>query len=362
MFYARVPWVVVLGFLLGFYGLFVLVALTNLALMRRAAPSRQAEWNPAVLIPARNEAHQIAEAVRPLVEQGAKVYVFDDESTDGTAEVAADAGAVVIRSREPLPEGWVGKNRACHELAKAAAEDHAGEWMVYLDADVKPGPTFVASLGTAVLASKKSVATGFPRLIPGKGLEPAYLGWVTWILGASNPFGLVTLAGAGHNRFMNGQLGIWKSSLYFELLPHEAVKGEVLEDVKIGRLLAAKGVPVAVLDVSSVLAVAMYKDFREALDGMSKNTYSITGSAAGTLGLGVFFLFAAWGWALAGPLFWAPLGLLLLSKLLVDRLGRTPLWTLPLMPITLTLAAYTCVRSLVWKRQGRVVWKGRTYS
>ncbi len=354
--------VLLVGFLAVFYGLFALVALLNVLLMRRASPKVQADWNPAVCIPARNEAHQIAEAIIPLVAQGAKVYVFDDESTDATAEVATEAGATVIRPREPLPEGWVGKNRACHELAKVTAESHDGEWILFLDADVKPGPTFLRSLGAAVLASRRSVVTGFPQIIPGAGLEPAYLGWVAWILGASNPFGVVSRTRKGHNRFMNGQLGVWRSSTYFEVMPHETVKGEVLEDVQIGRLLARLGIPVEVLDVSSVLRVQMYKTFREALDGMSKNTYSITGNAFGTLFLALFFFFAAWGWVLAGAWWWLPLGLLLLSKFLVDLSGRFPLWTLPLMPLTLTFAAFTCIRSLIWKRRGQVVWKGRTYS
>lgn len=351
-----------LVFLYAFYGLFFFVALTNVLLMRRATVKKQADWDPAICIPARNEAHQIADVVAPLVDQGAKVYVFDDESIDGTAEAAAAAGATVLRAREKLPEGWVGKNRACHELAKAAAEDHAGDWILFLDADVKPGPTFVKSMGAAVLESKKSVLTGFAKILPGKGLEPAYLGWVAWILGASNPFGLVSKTGVGHNRFMNGQIGAWKSGVYFDILPHEAMKGEVLEDVKIGRMLAAKGIKVEVLDLSKILGVQMYSTFREALDGMSKNTFAITGSAAGTLLLGIFFLFCGWGWALAGHQWWIPLTLFLASKALVDLGARFPIWTLPLMPMTLTWAAYTCIRSLLWKRKGSIMWKGRTYS
>lgn len=352
-----VPLGLVLLFLCVFYGLFVFVALTNIALMRRAQPGLAGDWNPAICIPARNEAKNLPDLLGPLRDQGAKIFVFDDDSSDGTGEIASSFGAQVIRSRTPLPEGWTGKNRACHELAKVVAEVHDGEWIVFLDADTKPGPTFLKSLGHAVIQARTSVATGMPKIIPGRGFEPVYLGWVGWIIAATNPFGLVALTRKGHNRFMNGQIGVWRSSTYFEFMPHETMKGEVLEDVMIGRLMAAKNQPVAVLDVSEILSVAMYEDYKSALDGMSKNTCFIAGNDFGTILIGLFLLFTAWAWVLA----WPAVFLLLLSKAIVDSRAKFPIWTLPLMPITLTMGAYTCLRSVVWKRQGKIVWKGRTY-
>ena len=106
------------------YSLFALVALLNLVLMR--CPLARAEGDAfCVLIPARNEAENLRELIPSLLAQSGgapKIYVFDDESDDGTADVAAGLGATVVRPRESLPKGWTGKNRACHELAKAAAE------------------------------------------------------------------------------------------------------------------------------------------------------------------------------------------------------------------------------------------------
>ncbi|MFX8351063.1 glycosyltransferase, partial [Acinetobacter baumannii] len=52
-----------------------------------------------VLIPARNEEENLRRLVPALVSQGVRVYIFDDESTDGTARVARDGGAVVISPR-----------------------------------------------------------------------------------------------------------------------------------------------------------------------------------------------------------------------------------------------------------------------
>lgn len=354
-----------LGILFAIYGYLVVVALTNVLLMRRPRlsgdPSRVA-----FAIPARNEAENLARLVPTLRDQGARVYVFDDESDDDTATIAAKAGATVIRAREPLPQGWTGKNRGCHELAKVVAEDFSGEWLTFLDADMHPGPNFVAEWAGLLERSRAPVVTGFPRVIPGVGLEPLYLGWVAWSLGATNPFGLVARSRMGHNMFTNGQICAWRTGTYFEVKPNETVRDQLLEDVMIGRLLAKQKVRVEVTNLSGTIAVAMYRTFREALDGMSKNSCFIWPGTTGTLLFAAWLLFMGWGWTL--PFFsgnslaaWSLYGLLTLSKFLVDRLGRQPIWTLPFMPITLSLAAFTCLRSLWWKKTGRLQWKGRLY-
>lgn len=338
------------------------IVLLNGTFMRRARRQATADWNPAILIPARNEAENMARLVPNLVAQGAKVYVYDDESSDGTAEAAAQAGALVVRASTPLPDGWTGKSRACHELSKIVAEDHEGGHLVFLDADTYPEPTFLASLGAMVTSSRAPVVTGLPRMIPGEGLEPLYLGWVTWAIGAQIPFGLVAATGKGHARFLNGQIHVWQKSVYYDLMPHEIVRSEVLEDVQMGRELARRRIRVETVDLVDIFAVNMYRTLREAMDGMSKNTVFVSGgSGFGAFALGLYFLFVAWAWILAASWAWLPLGLLILSKLLLDTRTKLPFWTAPFLPITLTLAAFTVARSWMWKRTGRIVWKGRTY-
>jgi glycosyltransferase involved in cell wall biosynthesis len=340
----------------GLTGLFALVAGLNWALMRRPRPGVP---KFTALIPARNEAGKIGALVRALVAQAVPVIVFDDESDDGTAEEAADAGATVLRGG-PLPEGWVGKNRACHHLALAAAEASPHDWWVFLDADVEPSPDFAARLGGLIsdVGPRCPVITGFPRMAPGAGLEPVALGWVPLVLLATAPFGLVSRIGRGHTRFTNGQIVAWRGSTYLDQMPHEAVRGQVLEDVGIGRLLARRGVRVEVADLSRCLSVRMYATAREAVDGMSKNSHQITGSVTGSVLLATFFLVWGLAWVL-----WPPaLGLLILTKWFTDRVVRGPLWALPLVPLSLAVGALSVLRSLVWHRRGAVRWKGRTYS
>lgn len=344
------------GVVVAIYGILALVAFLNLVLMPRPKP---VEVGPevVVLIPARDEAENLARLIPSL--GGARVLVYDDESSDGTGEVAARLGATVLRGG-PLPEGWTGKNRACHNLASAAIEGTTAEWLLFLDADVRPMPEFVATMRGMAARAKPNVGaiTGFPTVLPGRGVEPLFLAWVGWILLASNPYGLVYRTGMGHNRFLNGQVTMWRRDVYARLWPNEAVRSRVMEDVSMGRLLAKEGVGVEVANLSGVLAVRMYETWRQTLDGMSKNSHEVAGTTAGTVALAALMLFFGWGWLLGGP--WAA-GLFWLSGLCVVLTCRTAWWPALLAPLVPTIGAFTLLRSLVWHRRGTVVWKGRTY-
>lgn len=348
----------------AFYGLFLLVALINFGLMRRLRKGNGAPRLPiAALIPARNESGRIGPLVRTLLDQGARVYVYDDDSDDGTAAEALAAGAVVLRGG-PLPEGWTGKSHACHNLAMAASEDFSGEWAVFLDADVVPQDGFVASLAcwAATRGRRIPVLSGFPRFLPGRGLEPYYLSWVTWILLCTNPFGIVSRTGIGHNAFLNGQVILWRLSSYMDLLPHSQVRSAVLEDVKIGRLLARQKVRVEIASLKQILAVKMYQTLSDALRGMEKNSSEIAGPgpASWMLGgllmlIGLLWAFLPWPWGVAC------LGIFAAASTLQVLLTGHPWPILATNPIALIAGALTIIRSSLKRRHHGSTWKGRTY-
>ena len=89
----------------------------------------------AVIVPALNEEGNIAEVVRGLLDQSAGlVIVVDNGSTDHTADVAADAGAVVVG--EPVR----GYGQACHAGSVEAIRRGASV-LVYIDGDQSSLPS-----------------------------------------------------------------------------------------------------------------------------------------------------------------------------------------------------------------------------
>jgi cellulose synthase/poly-beta-1,6-N-acetylglucosamine synthase-like glycosyltransferase len=74
------------------------------------------------IVPARNEAELIGPVIASLLNQTIPLHVFlvNDESTDGTADVARRAAATAGKSDtltviqgKPLPSGWTGKLWSC---------------------------------------------------------------------------------------------------------------------------------------------------------------------------------------------------------------------------------------------------------
>jgi len=89
----------------------------------------------AVVVPARNEADVVGQAVRSLLEQDyagqVKIFVVDDHSSDETANVARRAAAdtaeqlaeqLTIISAMPLPAGWTGKMWALSQGVQQATQ------------------------------------------------------------------------------------------------------------------------------------------------------------------------------------------------------------------------------------------------
>jgi glycosyltransferase involved in cell wall biosynthesis len=349
------------------YGGMAFIAATNYFLMRRpksVTSLGNSELRFTVLIPARNEAENLRELL-PQLTPFAQVVVFDDESVDETGEVARSLGAIVIRPVESLPKGWTGKNRACHQLGLAASQIESDRW-IFLDADVRISTHFFDSISQAARQTPEvGCFSAFPNLRPGRFPEPLVLAWVGWILLATNPFGLVSAVKKGHNRFTNGQITIWKPEVWLKLKPNEYAKNRILEDVVIGRYLAQQKIRVDVLNLSDVMSVRMYETWREALNGMSKNSFEIMNSYVGALGLSCLLvaISIAWIWWLPGYVLLALSGFFAFSVCRPLRTNPLPMILASLLlPLAVMIGALTIIRSCYWKKAGKTEWKGRIYA
>ena len=144
----------------------------------------------AVVIPARDEAHALPHLLGPLIDQwrpGDQIVVVDDHSSDGTGDVARSFDAEVVIPPRP-PSGWLGKPNAC----AAGAHSTTADVLVFLDADVRPGPTLLDDIAAQIAASPDVLVSVQPwHQMDTVAEQPSILCNVTALMGcgAFTPFG-----------------------------------------------------------------------------------------------------------------------------------------------------------------------------
>jgi hopene-associated glycosyltransferase HpnB len=139
------------------------------------------------IVPARNEAELIGPVVTSLLNQSVAmpVVLVDDESTDGTADVArrfsekaGKADALIVIQSKPLPAGWTGKLWAMHQgIERARALQPT--WFMLADADVLHSPETVAKMGLIASHGHYDLVSFMVKLhcksLPEKLLIPAFV-------------------------------------------------------------------------------------------------------------------------------------------------------------------------------------------
>ncbi|GMA32857.1 glycosyltransferase [Litorihabitans aurantiacus] len=328
-------------------------------------------YRVSLLVPARDEATTLPATLPHLLAQGADdVVVLDDHSSDGTARVARDAGAQVIAGR-PLPEGWVGKTWACQQLAdavtgdgaEAAPDDTRPHLLVFTDADVTWRPGALARLVAEMDRGRADLLTVFPRHLVGSFGERVMVPLVDAAFVGNAPVPIIRSRGHGALA-ANGQVMAFRREAYERAGGHAAVRGELLEDVRLARRARDAGARFDVVLGGEAIEVRMYDSYAAAVVGMAKSMPGLhRESRLVMVGSAAFFVMTyTLPWLLRPtPLVRLVRGLGLIDRAVVNLLvGRTRAVDLaetllgPISPLAV-LPAYRRAIS------GRLEWRGRTY-
>jgi chlorobactene glucosyltransferase len=218
-----------------------------------------------VIIPARNEAHQIAQAVGSFPDL--PVIVVNDGSTDETSAVAEAAGATVIPA-PPLRQGSLGKPNACAAGAAIAQT----KWLLFVDADTQFHPSFAASAVQHAEENHYDLLTAFLEQKCVSIFEKMLLpyGFALYFTGVSAR--AVNRTG-NKSALANGQCLLFRRSAYERMGGHGKVITSVIEDVAIAQLAKQNNLSVRVLRAEHLGSVRMYDSLAAIWKGFQKNSF-----------------------------------------------------------------------------------------
>jgi chlorobactene glucosyltransferase len=334
-----------------------------------------------VIIPARNERHNIETCVRSILAarySPFEVIVVDDRSSDGTAEVVerfAESPAhahrlQLVRGRE-LPEGWFGKQWAMVQGYQAAR----GDLLLFADADTHHAPELIPRAVAAMageradllsLVPRQEMASFWERLIQ----PQVFLALQTRV----GDLRRVNRTRVAWDAIANGQFILVARTAYAAVGTHEMVKDHVADDVALAQAFVRAGKDIMLVHAPQFMSVRMYRSLGEIVRGWSKNL--ALGAPLMTPPIAVVrraIPYLMWlpslFWILP-PLVWAfdwPLalpcaiatGASLLLWMKVYWEERAPLRYALLYPLGAAMVAYIMIRSAL--RGDRVEWRGRRY-
>jgi hopene-associated glycosyltransferase HpnB len=322
------------------------------------------------VVPARNEADVIGEAIDSLLQQGLHVILVDDASTDGTSEAARKAaagGALTIVPGAPLPAGWTGKLWAVSQGAQEALK-HQPDYLLFTDADIRHHPHSVAELVAKAEAAQLDLTSCMVRLptsnFAEKALIPAFVYFFlqlyppAWIASAKK-----ATAGAA------GGCILIRPEALARIGGYAAIRGQVIDDCALARAIKSSGGKIWMGLTGETRSIRPYSGYAEIGRMISRSAFnqlrhSIWLLVGTLLGLALTYLvpLAALfsGNARAATLGGAAWLMMSISYVPMIRFYRLPLiWAVALPLIAVFYAGATFHSALQYWRGKGGVWKGR---
>uniref|UniRef100_A0A832G7K7 Glycosyltransferase family 2 protein n=1 Tax=Ignavibacterium album TaxID=591197 RepID=A0A832G7K7_9BACT len=226
-----------------------------------------------ILIPARNEEENIRSCLDSCLNQtysNKEIIVLDDNSTDRTLEIVKIySDRIKIINGEKLPEGWIGKNWACNQLAQKAN----GDYLLFIDADVRLNENAVESAIEEIAQTNSGLISVFPTQIIKTFSEWLIVPLMNWILLGFLPLTLVHNSKNKSFVAANGQFMLWRKDVYKKLGGHYSVRDKSVEDMEFARNCKLNGIKIKTLLGGNLIYCRMYSNLKDAINGFAKNFF-----------------------------------------------------------------------------------------
>jgi glycosyltransferase involved in cell wall biosynthesis len=373
----HVFWIVVMGGVAIAWVVSVIdlaIGIRTIPWLRDAAPLEDGSC-PAVsiLFAGRDEAEKMPGAIATMLALDYpryEVIAVDDRSVDATGAILA-AGAKKDARLKPvrvdsLPAGWLGKP---HALEKAY-ERSSGDWLVFTDADVHFKPDVLRRVVALAETRKWDHLTllAAPKLYT-FGEKVAMMFFSTCFLIGTRPWRANDPKSRGYSGI--GAFQLVRRSAYEKAGTHRRLAMEVIDDLKLGKIVKEAGFRSGVARGEDAVSVHWHAGLGNIVRGTTKNFFAATGfslpvltfQVLGTLAMFVLPVAAlafVRGWALLFAAI-AVIFALVIATGASRAIGASAFYGLT-YPLGALIICWMLLRSTavtLW--QGGVTWRGTFY-
>jgi glycosyltransferase involved in cell wall biosynthesis len=326
-----------------------------------------------LLFAARGEEEKLPGALATLAELDypeLEIIGVNDRSEDATGRILDEFAASHPRFRAihvaELPAGWLGKSHALQQAYEASS----GEWLLFTDADVR--------FKTDVLRRAMTMVTG--RKLDHLSLfgDVEMVGF--WEKVVVTFFGMAFHMATAPSEVINPKSGAYVGVGAFQLLKRSAYEAagthrrlamEVVDDMKLGKIVKQAGFRSAVAVAQDSVMVRWHAGARNLINGVTKNFFAVSGFSVIKVMIAIVGLFLMNVLPFAGLVFghgWVRIFAVICVVIVlcfhagVDIVMRvSPLYCFT-VPIGAVIFSYMLLRSTVYTlKQGGIIWRGTFY-
>lgn len=326
-----------------------------------------------ILVTARDEAAKLPAALATLLAldyPNYEIVAVDDRSQDATRSIMESAVRENPKLKylrvDALPERWLGKPHGLQQ----AYENSTGKWLVFTDADVHFAPDLLRRSVAMALENRWDHLTLLGRV--------EMYGFFEKI--AITFFGFGFIMGTRpwkapdpkSPRYVGvGAFQLARRSSYEAMGTHRRLRMEVVDDMKLGKLMKQSGARCGVAKAGPAVSVHWHDGVRNIIRGTTKNffatvEYRLGFAVARSVALLMMFVFPvlampfARGWGLVfGAIAMALPGAIEAAAAM--EFGESPLLGLT-YPLGALIFVWMLVRStIVTLRQRGIVWRDTFY-
>jgi glycosyltransferase involved in cell wall biosynthesis len=313
---------------------------------------------------------QALQALRQIDYPKLEIIASNDRSTDGTAKILSDAARLDPRlkvvSIHELPAGWLGKPHALQRAFEASS----GEWLLFTDADVR----FRRDTIRRAISLTEAKRLDHLTLMTDVEMHGFWEKMVLTFFGlgfhlATNPRGVSDPRSRAYIGI--GAFQLVKRTAYESSGTHRRLCMEVLDDMKLAKIVKQSGFQSGVGVAQDFVTVRWHAGIGNIVRGVTKNFFAAAGFKLSVAALQLFGILCinvlpflalpfAHGWTLVSAIVSVAIALGFHAGTAVV-MRASPFYALT-QPIGAVIFGYMLLRStVVTLRQRGIVWRETFY-